>query len=203
ASLRRIRWARLEPNFFALFPEGPLRDAPQTWVTLSRIEDASTRARLEASAVERFPNVSALDLADVQRTLDGILDRVAWATRFMALFSGGVGVCVLLGAVAASREQRLREAVLLKALGATRAQVRRIVLAEYACLGALASSAGVLLSLGAGFGLLRFAFETEMSPPLAPLGGFGLAVAALTALLGAAASREVFRRTALELLRSE
>ncbi len=203
ASLRRIRWARLEPNFFALFPEGPLADAPQSWVTLVRLDDAPARARLESRVVERLPNVSALDLADVQRTLDGILDRVAWAIRFMALFSGGVGACVLLGAVAASREQRLREAVLLKALGATRAQVRRIVLAEYACLGALASAAGVLLSLGAGWALLRFVFEAGMSPPLLPLAGFGLAVATLAAVLGGAASREVFRHTALELLRSE
>ena len=196
-------WARLEPNFFAIFPEGPLRDAPQSWVSLTRLEDALERARLERRVVEHFPNVSALDLADVQRSLDGILDRVAWAIRFMALFSGGVGACVLLGAVAASREQRLREAVLLKALGATRAQVRRIVLAEYACLGALASVAGVALSLGAGWALLRFVFEAEMSAPLLPLAGFGLAVAALAALLGGAASREVFRRTALELLRTE
>jgi putative ABC transport system permease protein len=203
ASLRRIRWARLEPNFFALFPEGPLADAPQSWVSLVRLDDAPERARLESRVVERLPNVSALDLADVQRTLDGILGRVAWAIRFMALFSGAVGACVLLGAVAASREQRLREAVLLKALGATRAQVRRIVLAEYACLGALASAAGVLLSLGAGWALLRFVFEAEMSAPLLPLAGFGLTVAALAAVLGGAASREVFRHTALELLRSE
>jgi putative ABC transport system permease protein len=203
ATLRRIRWARLEPNFFALFPEGPLAAAPQSWVTLARLDDAPARARLESRVVGRLPNVSALDLADVQRSLDGILDRVAWAIRFMALFSGAVGACVLLGAVAASREQRLREAVLLKTLGATRRQVRHIVLAEYACLGALASAAGVVLSLGAGWALLRFVFEAEMSPPLLPLAGFGLGVAALAALLGGAASGEVFRRTALELLRTE
>jgi putative ABC transport system permease protein len=203
ASLRRIRWARLEPNFFAVFPEGPLADAPQSWVSLVRLDDAPARARLESRVVERLPNVSALDLADVQKSLDGILDRVAWAIRFMALFSGGVGACVLLGAVAASREQRLREAVLLKALGATRGQVLRIVLAEYACLGALASTAGVLLSLGAGWGLLRFVFEVEMSPPLLPLAGFGLVVATFAAALGGAASREVFRHTALEMLRTE
>ena len=203
ASLRRIHWARLEPNFFAVFPDGPLADAPQSWVTLVRLDDASARGRLEGRVVQRLPNVSALDLADVQRALDGILDRVGWAIRFMALFSGGVGACVLLGAVAASREQRLREAVLLKTLGATRTQVWRIVLAEYACLGALASAAGVLLSLVAGWALLRYVFETEMSPPLLSLAAFGLAVAVLAAVLGGAASREVFRQTALQLLRAE
>ena len=62
------------------------------------------------------------------------------AIRFMALFSLAAGVIVLLGAVAASRDQRIREGVLLKTLGATRAQVARVILAEYLSLGALASA---------------------------------------------------------------
>ena len=67
--------------------------------------------------VERFPNVSALDLAEVQRTVEGLLSRLEWAVRVLAMFSVAAGCLVLLGALAASRLERLREAVLLKTLG--------------------------------------------------------------------------------------
>ena len=54
-----------------------------------------------------------------------------------------LGVPVLFSAVAATRRERLREGVLLKTLGATRRQIGRIMLAEYALLGTLGSLTGV------------------------------------------------------------
>jgi putative ABC transport system permease protein len=203
SSLRRVEWRRLAPGFFAIFPKGPLDGAPQTYVTLFRLETAAERARLIRLMVERFPNVSALDLADVQRTMEGLFSRLDWAVRFLALFSVATGCLVLLGAVAASRLERLREVVLLKTLGATRRQVARVVVAEYAALGALAGSIGVLLAAAAGWALVVFLFETRFTLPALPLVGFAAGVMALTVALGASGSFEIFRRTSLELLRNE
>jgi putative ABC transport system permease protein len=203
ASLREVTWARFEPNFFAVFPKGPLDAAPQTFVTLARLEDAAARGRLERRLVERFPNLSALDLTEVQRAIEDVLGRVAWAVRFMALFSLVTGLVVLAGALATSRFQRLREAVLLKTLGGTRRQVIRVVVAEYASLGAVASVVGLLLATLAGWALMRFGFEGSFALPLLPLAGFGVVVIALTIALGALGSADMFRRTPLEVLRSE
>jgi putative ABC transport system permease protein len=203
ANLRRVEWARFEPNFFAVFPEGPLRSAPQTFVTLAQLDDAPARARLVRRLVERFPNLSALDLADVQRNIEGLLSRLAWAIRFLALFSVATGMLVLLGALAASRLERLREAVLLKTLGATRRQVVRVVVAEYAALGLLAGATGVLLASAASWALVRFVFEMRFALPALPLAGFAAGVVAMTVALGASGSLDVFRRTSLELLRNE
>lgn len=203
ASLRTVEWARFEPNFFAVFPKGPLDRAPQTLVALARIEDRDARARLLRALVERFPNLSALDLFDVQRTIEGLLARIAWAVRFLALFSVASGGLVLLGAVMASRLERLREAVLLKTLGATRRQVAQVVASEYACLGLVSACSGVLLASAAGWALTRYLFETRFALPALPLFGFGLGVALLTLVLGGSGSLEVFRRTSLELLRNE
>jgi len=203
ASLREVRWARFEPNFFAVFPEGPLDAAPQTWVTLARVPDEGLRARLQRSLVERYPNLSTLDLTEVQKALDDVLGRVAWAVRFMALFSVGAGLAVLLGAVAESRSERLREAVLLKTLGATRRQVLKVVMVEYASLGLLAAATGLLLALAAGAALMHFAFDGTAVVPYGPLAALAVAIVALTVGLGASGSLEVFRRTPLEVLRSE
>ena len=95
----------------------------------------------------------------VQSTIAGILGRVALAVRFMAVLSFALGIPVLFSAVAATRRERVREGVLLKTLGATRAQVGRVMLVEYAALGALGSLTGMLLSFGGAWALSRFVFE--------------------------------------------
>jgi putative ABC transport system permease protein len=203
ASLRDVDWARFEPNFFVVFPEGPLDSAPQGYVILTRAEDPLVRARLQRRIAEAMPNVSTLDLSQVQQAVEAVVDRVATAVRFLALFSLGAGALVLAGAVAASRYQRSREAALLKALGATRAQVLRILFAEYLSLGVLASACALVLATAGGWALTRFSFESRFELPWLPLLGLGLGVVAVTVLVGLTGGREVFRRTAVEVLRTE
>jgi len=203
AVLREIAWARFEPNFFVVFPEGPLDEAPRTFVLLSRVDGAGARARLQRSVVEAHPNVSTLDLAQVQGAIEGVLDKVVLAVRFMALFSLAAGAVVLAGAVAASRYQRVREGALLRTLGATRSQLVRILLTEYAVLGALASGTAILLSSLAGWALVRFVFDGRFELPGASLLLLTLGVLALTLVVGLSGSTEVWRRPPLEVLRSE
>jgi putative ABC transport system permease protein len=202
ASIRRVAWARFAPNFFVVFEPGVLERAPQTLVTLTRIDDPTRRAELQRDVVLAFPNVSALDLTLVQSALDGLLSSVSLAVRFMALFSIGAGLVILVGALAASRFQRLREAVLLKTMGATGGQVRRIMLTEYVAWGSLAAFIGVLLAGAAGWALVTFLFESPYRVPARELAGVWIAVCALTAIVGLANSREALRGTPLGVLRS-
>jgi len=203
AHLREVSWARFEPNFFVVFPPGPLDGAPQSFVTLSRADDPQRRASVQRRIVEAFPNVTTIDLAQVQQALDRIVSRVALAIRFMALFSLATGAVVLVGALATSRYQRLREAVLLKTLGATRGQILRIALAEYVALGLLASATALLLATGAAWSLARFFFESRFSLPAAQLSATAVAIVALTVLVGLWTSAEVARKPPLEVLRAE
>ncbi len=203
AALREVEWARFEPNFFVLFPEGPLDGAPRTSVLLARVEDAAARGRLQRDLVEAHPNVSTLDLAQIQRAIESVLDKVALAIRFMALFSMAAGALVLAGAVAASRYQRVREGALLRTLGARRPQLVRILLAEYAVLGALSAGAALLLATAAGWALVRFVFEGAFALPAQELLLLVASVVALTIVVGLAGSTEVWRRPPLEVLRAD
>ncbi|HZA97389.1 MAG TPA: FtsX-like permease family protein, partial [Gemmatimonadales bacterium] len=203
ASVREVDWARFEPNFFVVFAPGALDRAPQTLVTLTRIVSPGTRGAFQRQIAERFPNISTLDLSLLQESLERLVTRVALAVRFMALFSIGVGILVLIGALATSRFQRVREGALLRTLGATRSQIFTVVLAEYLALGLFASVVAVLLAVVAGWALARFVFEGPFSLPVIPLGGLVLGVIALTILVGLANSREVVRRTPLEVLREQ
>jgi putative ABC transport system permease protein len=202
-SLREVNWARFEPNFFVVFPASALEKAPQTLVVLTRIGTPAERGRFQRRLAERFSNVSTLDLSMLQEALERLVDRVALAIRFMAFFSLGVGVLVLVGALATSRFQRTREGALLRTLGATRSQIFRVVLAEYLSLGLLASTVALILAAGAGWALARFVFAGNFSLPLLSLSGLTLSIVALTVLVGLANSRDVIRRTPLEVLREE
>jgi putative ABC transport system permease protein len=203
AVLREVEWARFEPNFFVVFPDGPLDAAPQSYVLLTRVDDPVRRAYLQRAVVEAHPNVSTLDLAQIQRAIEGVLDKVVLAIRFMALFSLAAGAVVLAGAVAASRFQRVREGALLRTLGARRSQLLRVLLTEYAVLGALAGIAAVALSTAAGWALVRFLFDGSFALPGPDLLALLALVLALTVLVGLAGSTEVWRRPPLEVLRAE
>ena len=201
ANLREVNWARFEPNFFVVFEPGVLERAPQSHVLLTQASDAMARARLQRQVVDRFPNISSIDLALIQEALQRILARVSLAIRFMALFSVATGVIVLVSAVTATRRQRIREGVLLKTLGATRRQIRRILCAEYAVLGLLASLTGMLLSIAGGWALMRFMFEAPFSPALLPVLGLAGAIVLLTVAVGLFGGRDVFAETPMAALR--
>ena len=200
-AVREVQWARFEPNFFAVFSSAALAAAPRSSVMLARIDVPAERARLQRAVSERYANVTSFDIALLQATVERILTRVSLAIRFMAAFSLATGALVLLGAVAAGRLERIREGALLKTLGATRRQLSRILLAEYVALGLLAGLVGTGLSVGGAWAMMHFVFGLAFRLPALPLGAVLAVTAALVATVGLAASREVFRRTAVEVLR--
>ena len=99
--------------------------------------------------------------------------------------------------------QRTREAVVLRTLGASRAQVRTILAAEYALLGVLAALTGGLLAVAGAWGLATFAFQIPFRPDLSWLGWALLVVPLLTVAVGLAGSRGALRQPPLAVLRAE
>ena len=201
SSIRRVEWDRLEPNFYAILEPGELEDAPQNIIIVARIEAAEGRALFQRELVDAFPNISVMDFSRVQEAIDTVLRRVRQAVGFLGAFCGIAGLLVLLGALATSRAQRLREGALLRTLGARRRQIGVVLLAEYVALGSIATAAGLLLSVGAAALLVRELFEMPYAP--GPLGLLlvWVAVVGLTIVVGALGSRELLRRPPLVVLR--
>ncbi|MGD2215496.1 MAG: ABC transporter permease [Gemmatimonadales bacterium] len=197
ASVRRVDWARFEPNFFAVFEPGVLDEAPQSLLVLTRVDDPTTRAELQRDLVADHPNVAAIDITVVIEAINSILSKVALAIRFMATFSIACGFVILIGAIATSRYQRARESVLLKTLGARSRVIGRILATEYFALGSFAGLAGVGLAAIAAWIAVRFLFEMSFSLPGLPLLAFWVGTALLTTAIGLANSRDVVRRTPL------
>jgi putative ABC transport system permease protein len=203
-SLRHVEWRRMQPNFFIVFPEGVLEDAPKFHVMAVHADSPAASARVQQAVVRDFPNVSAIDLALVIQTIDDVYAKASFVVGFLALFTVLTGVVVLAGAVLIGRHQRVRESVLLRTLGATRRQVNRIMLAEYLVLGTLGAVTGIVLAVAANWALAHFMFELAwVTPSPAVLLAGWAAVSTVTVATGLLSSRGICDHPPLEILRQE
>jgi putative ABC transport system permease protein len=200
-SVRKVNWGRFETNFYAVFPTKALVGAPKQYVVVANVADPAAVAALQRDAVVRWPNVSSLDLTLIRSTVGTILRRVMLAVRFLGVFCLAMGIPVLFSAVAATRRDRIREGVLLKTIGATRPQVRRVLLAEYGALGVLGAATGMVLSFGGAWALMRFVFESDFSPAWLAAMAIAAAMCAMTVGIGVLTGRDVYRKTAMAALR--
>jgi putative ABC transport system permease protein len=203
ASIRAVEWQRVRPNFFVIFPEGVLEQAPQFYAFVTRVESSDLSARLQRAVVEQFPNVSMIDLTLVLNTLDAILGRITDAVRFVALFTILAALFVLAAAILSRRSQRIKESILLRMLGARRRQILNIIAVEYLLLGAISCVTGAVLGTLSSWALSFYfiGMFSRFSP--APLAITLVITTGATVLLGVIGCWGIFRRPALEALRAE
>lgn len=203
ASIRAVDWRRVRPNFFVVFPEGPIDAAPWFMIMSTRVGDSGTSAALQRDLVERYPNVSAIDLRLILETVNGVLDKIGFVFRIMSLFTVATGLIVLVGSVLTGRFQRLRENVLLRTLGASRRQVGWIEVTEYLALGFLAALAGSILAWLASWAIGTFVFELKGVPDLFPLVVACLATSTLTVCVGWLTGIRLLNQPPLAILRED
>ena len=200
-SLRLVDWARFDTNFFVVFEPGAIEDMPRTSMVLAGIEDEGTRAGFQQQLVRGYPNVSVLDLATIQATIEDMLGQILTAIRILAGLCAGAGLIVMAGSIASTHAQRRREGALLRTIGARIRQVRRILVSEYAALGTMATFVGGLLSLVAAWLITVHVFEFEFRPAVGPAVALWLTTVALTLATGFFSGRSADRGTPLDVLR--
>jgi len=200
-SLRTVDWTRFETNFYAVFEPGTIEDAPQTVVIVARVEGDTERAEFQRDLIDAHANVSVLDLSRIQQAIDTILARANQAVRFLGIFSTIAGILVLMGSLATSRYQRMRESAVLKTLGARKSVVLRILMVEYVAIGSLATLAGLILAVAAGWIVVAQVFSVPFVFDPIRIGAVWVGITALTLTVGVGASRGVLQRPPLAVLR--
>lgn len=202
-SIRKVDFRRVQTNFLILFPKGILEQAPQFYVVVSRVDSEEQSAQYQQALVKNFPNVSVIDLTQILRSVETVLNKVSFVIRFMALFSILTGLVVLISSVVLSKFQRVKESVLLRTLGAQRSQILWINALEYFLLGTLATFTGIGLSILGSFAFAKWILKIPFTPNLWPAAAVFLSITFLTVLIGMLNSREVVNKPPLEVLRQE
>ncbi|MEQ8581798.1 MAG: FtsX-like permease family protein [Marinoscillum sp.] len=202
-SFREVDWRRVQTNFLVLFPVGVLEKAPQFHVLITRIDNNQLSARYQQAVVRSYPNISIIDLELILKTLEEILGKIAFVIRFMAFFSIGTGVIMLISSIVLSRFQRMRENVLLRTIGASSRKLWKIIFAEYFFLGGLGALSGILIAVLTTTLLGKFVFEFTFIPDFSQMILIGLTITVLTVAIGLLNSRDVISQSPLEVLRNE
>lgn len=203
SGIREVNWRRVQTNFLVVFPAGLLEKAPQFYVLVSRFEEPASSLAYQQSLVKQFPNVSVIDLNQILATAEEVLGKVSFAIQFMALFSIGTGLLILISSLYLSRLQRIKETVLLRTLGAGRKQLLRIQLVEYLLLGVMATATGMVIALIASFTIALVVFESAFVPTVPTLLGIPAIITGLTLLMGWLNTRSIVSSSPLEVLREE
>jgi putative ABC transport system permease protein len=200
-SLRKVDWNSFRPNFFALFAPGVLEDLPSTYLGAVRVPDSVSAGEWLPALVQQYPNVLAIDVAEVIRQIQSIIDQVAKAVEFVFLFTLLGGLLVLQAAIAATQDERRFDAAVMRTLGASRQQLTAAQVAEFLLLGALA---GLLAASGAttvAYFLSDRVFQIPFAAnPLVWLIGIGGGAACVT-LAGWLGTRGTLDSPPLEVIR--
>jgi putative ABC transport system permease protein len=184
-----------------ILPSGQLKDEAATWYGGAHI-DPKQVAAMERALFVAFPSITVVNLADVLDRIESVVDQVTFVVRFLAGFSIFAGLMILASSIASTRFRRMREAVVLKTLGATRMRIVRTFSVEFSVLGLLAGSVGVVfanLLTRVLLHRLEVGFHIEWTATLIALVG----TAVLATATGWIASYRILGLRPLEVLREE
>jgi len=184
-----------------VLPSGQLKDEPATWYGGAHI-DTKQVAPMERALFAAYPTVTVINIADVLDRIESVVDQITFVVRFLAGFSILAGLMILASSIASARFRRMREAVVLKTLGATRMRIVRTFSVEFSVLGLLAGSVGVVFANILTRVLLRkleVTFQIDWNATMFSLVG----TAILATATGWIASYRILGLRPLEVLREE
>ena len=204
-SVRKVEWRDARSGgFMFVFRPGVLDNAPQMMIApLKGPEDAADRARFQHDLVERFPNVSVIDLREMLQTVRDVMNKVTLAISVVGGLVLLSGVLILIGAVAMTKFQRVYEAAVFKTLGANTKTIARMLLFEYSVLGLLAGLIGSLAAVPLTWGVSRFAIDIPWRVYTFEHTMGVLITMVLVAAIGVLSSLDVLRHKPLATLRAE
>jgi putative ABC transport system permease protein len=187
-----------------LFRPGSLEDAPQMMVAaVNGPQGEIERSRFQRALLDRFPNVSVIDVVDIVRAVQRIINNITLAVSFVGLFVVAAGGLILTGSLAMTKFQRVYEAAVLKTLGAKRKVLLNILLFEYGLMGVVAGLIGSLAAVGLSWATSRYVFDIPWSfTPAINIGGV-LVTIALVVIVGSASTFDVISRKPLATLRAQ
>ena len=203
-SIRQVDWRNSRLGFFIVFRPGTLENSPQNFVTaIKGPPQGEARSQFQRELVNRFPNISVIDVLDIIAAVRKVVDNITTIVTFVGGFIFLSGLLILIGSIAMTKYHRLYEAAILKTLGARKKLIITITLVEYAVLGLLAGLIGSLAAIALTWAISKYALEIPWSfTPSINFAGIG-ATLLLVTIIGILSSWDVMIKKPLGILRAE
>jgi len=159
SNLRTVEWDSFRANFFVIASPGVLESFSSSYMTGFYLPEEDYLVLDQM--VRQFPNITVIDIAAVMAQVRIIIERVTLAVEYVFLFTLIAGLLVMYAAIYATLDERIRESVILRTLGAGRRRLLNGVIAEFVTLGALAGMVAAIAASLLGYVLAEHLFQLE------------------------------------------
>ncbi|WP_296970108.1 FtsX-like permease family protein [Polynucleobacter sp.] len=160
-SLRKLDWGSMRVNFFVIMPPAQLGNMPQSWIT--SYYQKPNQETLDFQLSQAYPNITLVDVSASLQQIQDVLNKLSAALGLLFIFTIIAAILVLIAAIAATQDERYRNAALLKAMGASKKQLAQIARLELLLIGFVAGLLGGLAAGGAAWALGRYVMEIEFN----------------------------------------
>ncbi|PZQ21857.1 MAG: ABC transporter permease [Sphingopyxis macrogoltabida] len=201
ASFRTVDWDNFGLNYVLVFSPGTFDAAPHNMVATVAVNERA-ETDLARSIPRAFPSASLIQVRDVVSQVTTLLTQMSQAIAAAASIAILAGIAVLIGAIAASRERRVYDSVVLKLLGATRGQILGAQGVEYAILAAILAVLALALGLAGAWYVVTQLFDFGFVPDPLIVGLTLIGGAGLSFLIGIAGSWPLLSAKPAQALRS-
>ncbi|WP_447764362.1 ABC transporter permease [Sphingopyxis panaciterrae] len=201
ASLRTVEWDNFGLNYVLVFSPGTFDAAPHNMVATVAV-GSQAETELARSIPRAFPSASLIAVRDVVSQVTTLLTQMSQAIAAAASIAILAGIAVLIGAIAASRERRVYDSVILKLLGATRGQILGAQGLEYAVLASILALLALGLGLAGAWYVVTQLFDFTFAPDPLIVGATLVGGAGLSFLIGIAGSWPLLSAKPAQALRS-
>jgi putative ABC transport system permease protein len=200
ANIRRTDQTRVGANNQFILTPGTLDEYPGIYYGALRVEPDAVGG-LQRAVFEAYPSVTVVNAADIVDIVQEMVGRISLVVRFVAGFAILGGTIILASSIAGTRYRRIREAAILKTVGARRWLIIRIFSVEFLIIGLLAGTIGSLLAAAFSSYVVSEFLDGVYVVDAVPLVVAVVLTSLLAVITGWAASYRLLGQKPLEVLR--
>lgn len=205
-NLRDVKWESLALNFVMVFSPNTLGGAPHNLLATIALPATSgpvEEVRLARALGKAFPAVTAIRVKEAIEAVNQVFEKVMSAVRVAGSVTLLAGALVLAGAMATAQRRRILEAVILRALGATRGRILVAHVAEYLLLATVTALAATVLGSIAAYAVVTGLMDLPFVFSWRAVAGALLIAAALVLVFGALGTWRVLSARPVPYLRTQ
>ena len=130
-NLRTVNWTSFTPNFFIVFQDGVLNDAPKTFLSVVSKVDFDRQLEIQDLIIDKFSNISIINVTEVISKILKLFQVMAMAIGIMSVCCLLVGLFVLFSILQNQIHKKQYDLALQKVLGMSERGIFLSILVEY------------------------------------------------------------------------
>lgn len=167
-SIREVQWLSFQPNFFILFQPGVLENFSKTYLASLQPLSPEEKQQTQNTLAQKFPNVSAIDISRLTKKFLSLAQNIVLALKMMTVLCLLASLAVLYSIISHQVHSRIRDIGLLKILGASFIDIKKLFLYQFGLIALTAHLVGLIGSLTASYLISIFLFETNWQISIIP-----------------------------------